>query len=216
MENDKHSALWLIGRSLLPSAGSILGSLVLALALFGFHLLLLSNDVELFLPHVAGRNDDQLAAIYETNILGPLNNLFGSSMLGTVSTLFVWGVVGLAAYSLLEFVAGSYREWRQGKSEISVQTYGKVVRHPLYSQVALRLVWRFALIVLAVAALAVFRPLISSLFAHDIEFLKAPLGPEMLKHLGIVIGGWLLVFHVYVVIFRLFVFRTRVFGEIIY
>ena len=200
----------------MPSLGSLAGSLVLVLAIVGFHLLLLSNQADLFLPHVAGGTSDQLAEIYTSNILGPLNNLFGNSTFGVVSTALVWGLAGWIVYALLDFAVNSWQDWRRSDSDINVPRSGKVVRHPMHSQVVIRVLWRFLLGVIAIAVLIALQPIISNLFSHDIEFLKADSGSEMFKHIGIVIASWLAILHGYVVLFRFFVFRTRVFGEILY
>jgi hypothetical protein len=216
MQYKNRSTLWLFGRTLLPSMGSIAGSMVVILLIVGFHLLLLSNNADLFLPYVAGRSDDQLAEIYESNILGPLNNIFGSGLLGAVSTAFVWGLIGLIIYTLFDFLIASLQEWRRSDSDIAMSEQGKIIRHPLHNQAVIRILWRFLLGVIAIAGIIALRPMILNLFAHDVAFLKAASAVEMLKHLGVVIAGWLLILHLYVVLFRLFMFRTRVFGEIIY
>lgn len=135
--------------------------------------------------------------------------------MGVVSTAFVWGLAGWVVYALLDFMVSSLQEWRRSDTDISVSE-GSVVRHPLHNQVVIRVLWRFLLGVIAIGGLIALQPLISELFRQDVEFLKASTATDMLKHLGIVFAGWFIVLHFYVVIFRLFVFRTRVFGEIIY
>jgi len=57
---------------------------------------------------------------------------------------------------------------------------------------------------------------ISGLFNQDVALLRSVSAVGMLEHAGIVLAGWAAVFHVYVVLFRLFVLRTRIFGEILY
>lgn len=215
MENQKHSNLRLFLRTLTPSLSSLAGSLALMVFVVGFHLLLLSNQSELFLPHVAGENNDQLALVYETNFLGPLNNLFGSSFLGVASTALIWGLTGWLVYALIDFIINSWQDWRRSDTDIAHPGKDQIVRHPMQEQTIIRILWRFLIGIVAVSMLLVLHQVVSNLFQHDVLLLRADNGIEMLKHLIILIVGWLSVFHVYVVLFRLFVFRTRVFGEII-
>lgn len=200
----------------MPSLSSVVGSLVVVLGIIGFHLLLLSGQSELFLPHVTGNSSDQLARIYEANILKPLNSLFGSSLLGVASTALVWGLVGWIIYALLDFAVNSVQEWRRSESDINLPAKNRVILHPMHGQVVIRVLWRFLLGVIAVGSIIAFQPIVSALLNRDIEILRSASSVEMLKHIGITVVSWLAIMHFYVVLFRLFVFRTRVFGEIIY
>lgn len=181
----------------------------------GFHLLLLSSQSELFLPHVAGESNDQLALVYEVNILMPLNNLFGSNFLGVASTALIWGLTGWVVYSLLDFAISSYQEWRRSDTDIMHPGKDRIVHRPAHEQVVIRILWRFLIGVVAVSGLIALQPIVSNLFRQDVLFLKATSGMAMFQHVVFVTVGWLAIFHLYVVLFRLFVFRTRVFGEII-
>lgn len=215
MENQKRSGVRLLLRALTPSASSIVGSFVVMVFIIGFHLLLLSNQPELFLPHVAGSSNDQLTEIYENSILGPLDNLFGNDFMSVASTALVWGITGWVVYSLIDLGITSYQEWRRSDEDIAYPGKNRIIRHPMHNQIVTRFLVRFAVSVLAVAGLFILRPVISTLLYHDIQFLRASSPIEMLRHAAVVIAGWLMVLHVYVVLFRLFAFRTRVFGEII-
>src|SRR5687768_12811735 len=98
------------------------------LGVVGFHLLLLSQEADLLLPHLAGSTNDQLAQIYQTSVLGPLNRAFGSDWLGIVSTALVWGLVGFVVYSIMEYLVSLITEWRSNDTDITMQSQ-KVVRH---------------------------------------------------------------------------------------
>lgn len=215
MENQKRSSGRLLLRTLTPSASSIVGSLVVMVVVIGFHMLLLSNQPELFLPHVAGSDNDQLTDIYENSILGPLDSLFGNDFMGVASTALIWGLTGWIVYSLIDLAITSYQDWRRSDEDIAYPGKNHIVRHPMHNQIITRLLVRFAVGVTAVGGLFIFRPIISTLFYHDIQFLRANSPVEMLQHAAAVIIGWLVILHIYVVLFRLFAFRTRVFGEII-
>lgn len=216
MQYRERSFAWLLLRTLTPSWVSLAGSLTITLIIISFHMLLLSNRADLFLPHVAGRSDDQLVKIYQSNILEPLNTLFGNSLFGVMSTALLWGLVGWIIYALLDFITTSLREWESGKREITVPRKGDIVHSPLHNQIVIRILWRFLVGVVAVALVIALHPLIVNLLSNDVALLKSSSGMEMLKYLGADVGGWLLILHIYVVLFRLFVFRTRTLGEIIY
>jgi len=188
---------------------------VALVGIVGFHFLLLSNQPELFLPHVAGSNNDQLTKIYENSILGPLDNLFGNDFLGLASTALVWGFAGWIVYSLIDFGITTFQEWRTSDEDIAYTGKDRIVRRPMYNQTLTRILWRFVIGVVAIGGLFVLRPVISTLFYHDIEFLRTDSPTNMAQHALTVILGWMLIMHFYVVLFRLFSFRTRVFGEII-
>jgi hypothetical protein len=216
MNYNEHSQWRLVLRSLLPSASSLVGGFVLGLGVIGFHLLLLSQQAELFLPHVTGAVDDRVAQIYTTSVLGPLDQTFGSSTFGLLSTAFVWGLVGWIIYALLDYAVTSLKEWRTSKTDISVQGKNEIVRHPMQHQFVIRNLWRFLLSVLLVVYTVGLQPVIANLLARDISSLRANTATEMLAHIGIALLGWTVIFQVYVILFRFFVFRTRVFGEILY
>jgi hypothetical protein len=201
----------------MPSASSLVGGFVLAVIIMGLHLFLLSNDqANLLLPHLAGTTNDQLAEVYNTTIQQRLDEAFGNTTFGVISTAVVWGAAGLLVYTVADFIFSNIRDLRASNTNVAVPIKNEVIDHPLHRQIVIRLLWRFLIgIVLVVATLA-FGPFISGLFQYDVALLGTDSVLEMLKLTAMSLGGWTLIFHVYVVLFRLFVLRTRVFGEIIY
>jgi len=215
MENQKRTNVKLFIRTLTPSISSIVGSITVVLGIVGFHLLLLTNQPDLILPHVTGSSGDQLTRIYEDSILAPLDNLFGNNIMGALSTVFLWGIVGWIVYLLIDFGIVSYQEWRRSDEDIAYPGKNRFIRHPMHGQILTRFAVRFSVGLAVISSLFLFRPIIKSLFNNDILFLRASSPLEMLKYAGVGIISWLLVLHVYVVLLRLFAFRTRIFGEII-
>lgn len=215
MAHENRSNFQLVVRTITPSPTSIVGSLAIITFLVGFHLLILSNRPELFLPHVAGESNDQLARVYQANILGPLDSVFGSNFLGIVSTALIWGLTGWVVYSLIDFAVDSYREWKRSDSDITHPGKDQYVKRPSHEQTVIRIFWRFLVGIVAICVIIALQMIAPNLLRHDIWFLQADSWFQMVWHLAIVVIGWLLVFHVFVVLLRFFVFRTRVFGEII-
>jgi hypothetical protein len=216
MSYNRRSAFWLVLHTLAPSAASLVIGIVLTVFVVGFHLVLLSQEADLLVPQFAGTFNDQLAQEYAINILGPLDRLFGNSVFGTLSTALLWGFVGWAIYAIADFIIINVKDLRESKRDINVQLKTQVTRHPLENQLVIRMLWRFLWGMVLIVVTLGLQPVIANLFRHDIALLRSPSAVEMLRHSVIVIGGWALIFHMYVVLFRFFVLRTRVFGEIIY
>ena len=201
---------------LAPSAGSLIGSVVFAVGIVAFHMLLLSQQADLLLPHFTGTMNDQLAEVYATAVLGPIDRAFDSSLLSTLTTAFVWGVVGWVIYAVVDYLVVRSRELRNSNRDITVPLKNQVVHSPLHHQIVIRLLWRFLMGLLLILLTVLLQPVVAKLFEQDVLFLRADSPFQMLRHIGISLGGWLIILHVYVMLFRLFVLRTRVFGEIIY
>ncbi len=216
MDYKNRGPMGLILHTVSPSGASLVGTLLFVVVIVGFHLLLLSQDANLLLPHFAGTVSDQLAREYADVIVQPMNRLFGNSELGTLSTAVVWGLVGWALYAAADFVIMNIQEVRRGEHAITMSGKNQVVHHPLQNQLIIRLLWRFLWGMVLVVATIMLQPVIANLFQHDIALLRSDSAVDMLRHAAIVLVGWAMIFHLYTVLFRLFVLRTRIFGEIIY
>lgn len=212
----KTSGIKLFLRSLLPSAASIVCSLAATVGIVGFHLLVLSRDASLFLPRVAGSSNEQLARLYAANIVEPIDKAFANSVFGALSSAFLWGLVGWGIYAFADFVLTTARELHQSDTNIQLPLKNQVIQHPLHRQAIVRMLWRLMVSLLFLVATFALLPVLSWLFKMDVRIVQSENFLDMLKLIGMVVLGWLGVFHVYVVLFRLFLLRTRVFGELIY
>lgn len=207
--------LWL--RSLTPSAASLAGSFVIVVILLGFHLLVLSGDPTLFVPHLAGReSNDQLAQAYSSVVQRPLDRTFGNDTFGIVSTAVVWGVIGWVVYAIIDFILMTVKDLRSDAAQVTVPNKNKIIAHPLHRQLIVRILWRFTVGLLLIMVTIGLHPVISKLFRYDVKLIMTGSILEMLKLIFLLLAGWLAVLHLYVVLFRMFVLRTRLFGEIIY
>lgn len=213
---EKHKDWQLYLRALVPSAASLLGSLLLIIVIVGFHMVMLSRDPTLFLPHLTGMSGQDLADLYDNRVVQPIDQAFSSHLLGVLSTALVWGALGWGIYAVFDFLWSTRKALQEGDQEINMPYRTQVVSHPLHKQILTKVIIRFAVGMLAIIITVGMLPLMSNLFARDIAFLQAPNAAEMAKQGVIILVGWLAILHVYVVLGRWFVFRTRVFGEIIY
>jgi hypothetical protein len=207
--------LWL--RSLTPSAVSLTGGFVIVVVIIGLHLLVLSGDPTLFLPHLAGREaNDQLAQAYGSVVQRPLDQTFGNDAFGVASTALVWGAIGWVIYAIIDFILMTVKDFRSDAKQVTVPDRNRVIVHPLHRQLIVRILWRFTVGLTLIMITIGLHPIISKLFGYDVKLLMTGSAAEMIKLLCLVFVGWMAILHLYVILFRLFVLRTRLFGEIIY
>lgn len=207
--------LWL--RSLAPSAASLAGSFVIVVIIVGFHLLVLSGDPTLFVPHLAGReSNDQLAQAYSSVVQRPLDQTFGNDTFGVISTAAVWGFVGWIIYAIIDFILMTVKDFRNDAGQVAVPDKNKIIAHPLHHQLIVRILWRFTVGLTLIMVTIGLNPIIAKLFEYDVTLIMTDSILEMIKLACLIFIGWMTILHGYVVLFRLFVLRTRMFGEIIY
>jgi hypothetical protein len=217
MSYKERSSWWLLLRSLLPSGMGLAGGLLGTVLIVGLHVVILSNDPKLLVPQLTGQPaDDQLINVYTTVVRQPIDMAFGSNALGVLSSAVLWGVVGWLLYALADFLIAALRDLKNSDTDISIPRKNQVVRHPLHRQIVIRVMWRFLMGMLLVVTTVGLQPIVSQLLQRDALLLGSDSAVEMLKQAGIILMSWLGIFHLYTVLFRLFVMRTRVFGEILY
>jgi hypothetical protein len=202
-------------RSLLPSPTSVAGSFVVALSLVIMQVIMSSLHAGRLFPHLFGQVSDQWVAYYTRTILNPLEQIFDSPIGGSIAVGLLWAVVGLIIYGSLAFAVSSISEVKRDNDEIRVSAEGLVTHHPLRSTLIARTVWRLTIGICVVIVTALLGSFILSLPGHSDQLVHAPNMLEVAKQTGIAIGGWMGVFHIYIVLLRLFMFRTRLFGEVI-
>ncbi|HJQ08117.1 MAG TPA: hypothetical protein VJ836_01395 [Candidatus Saccharimonadales bacterium] len=171
----------------------------------------LSKDSGLFLPTLFGAASQEWVGYYTGILAGPLKN----SLVHTAFVGVLWGILGFVVYSAIDFVVTTLQEIRQGEKEIQMSAENQIVRHPLRRTLLIRLAWRLALGLLAATLTLALQPVIATLFVRVELVIHAPTLAEAVGQGGIVLAVLLIILHLYIVLLRLFVFRTRVFGEII-
>jgi hypothetical protein len=206
------STVQVLARSMLPSRESLLFSCLLAFTIMGTHAidLAISGQVS-----PSGLHDVFLQS-YNSYLLKPLAHILGSSAASTAITLLVWGVVGFVVFETIAFVSRNIGDIQSAHRTVTEPRAGMVVRHPLERTILLHIVWRlligFGLIAFTVVAV----PLAHACLLNDYHLLDTVSTVERLRTLGVTTLAWMLLLHTYVVLARLYLFRTRVFGEIIY
>jgi len=198
--------------SLKPSASSLLLSALFGILMIGLHLLLISANAETVLPNVFG---SEWLQTYTDFVIKPLRSFFNNSLLNNVLTALLWAAIGLVIYSAIELVINSWIKWRTSAKEILIGTNRKIVHHPLRGALIGRTVWRVCVswgLILATIAL---QPLFRHIFMTDRQLLSGNFGLQKVWPVVLNVPLWILIIHLYVVLLRWYLFRTRVFGEIV-
>ncbi len=184
--------------------------MVVGAVLVGLHIVLAGTNTASFLP---GFLTDQGATAYTNFIVRPIGGLLGNNGTNSILSIGLWGLFGLIIYSLVEFAINTYQEWRADKQQVSiVNNQLATVEHPLERVLIIKILWRLligiALIVLTIGAAAVLNRLLAgSLQDKSVH--------TFLYKLGVSFAALVVMLHLYIVLLRLFMFRTRLFGEII-
>ncbi len=208
----------LLWRSLLPSTASFIASSVVALVLIGTHLLLLGANAGVLLPNVldslgnswAGSSSSQPMAV-SNHIMSAIHNpTFNTALIAAI-----WGFFGWVLYETIRLIVDGLRSIRTSQKAVYVPDGAHIASHPLRRALLVRLLWRACVTLLAVLATVLLEPVLEAIWRWDQEMIRAVSLRDLLELVGRAFLAWLLILHVGTVILRLFVFRTRVYGEVI-
>lgn len=197
--------------SILPTASGLIIYVVLAVAIAVVHLVALGVSGTAYPEHL----DDELLMGYANFIIRPLLVFVNHDFVNSALTLVLWAVVGSLVAALLGAGANALNDWRNTRDDISVPRYGIVIRHPMQHSLIMRFLWRFGIgaIIVAYTIFALLAARYS--FASDLQILSAAGTSEVAYRFGLSVLIWTAIFHGYIILLRLYVQRTRIFGEII-
>ncbi len=202
----------LILRSCLPSVTSAIVSFVLAGVVVGIHLLTISLHTNTGLARIFGQG---WVETFTTFIAQPVRNVLNNNVLNSLLTVLLWAIIGLIIYTIIERIALAFGNWRQANREVYRKGKQATVTHPQIHTLFVRMLWRFLISVMLVMLTILIQPLMRRLFGNDVAvFGKGAMAALVL--VAINVAGWMAIEHVYLVLLRWYMFRTRVFGEIIY
>ncbi|HEY8999145.1 MAG TPA: hypothetical protein VIM53_02405 [Candidatus Saccharimonadales bacterium] len=201
----------LLLRASAPSSASLLGCFGLATLIVASHIVMLSLSYGTVLPSIF---DGDFAANYTNHIVQPLETLFNNSAYSRALAIVIWGCIGLAFYTVVTTVSGLFRRWREAENDVVMVAEGRYI-HPLRRSFVLSLLWRVGLGVAAVAALVVLQPTFKRLFSVDGRLFANTFTPHDLYEIFLSIFVWAVMLHAATVFLRLYLLRTRLFGEII-
>lgn len=200
----------LIARSLTPSASSGFLCVIIGIALELIHIVLLSVSLGTALPGVL---DGQWAVAYTENVVQPLSTFFTNNIFNKLIVASLWGAVGLAVYMGFEYGIHNYRMVQEAKRQVALNANGSWDRGPMQRYFVRAMLWRVGVLVMAFVFLAAMQPL----FKYAIDT-----GPQVLVSRDLASDGlrvaagalvWALFCHGIVVLLRLYMQRTRLFGD---
>lgn len=214
MNKDNSFSFWhLLWRSLLPSTTSFIWGSIFALLIIGLHLLLLSINSGVVLPHifdsVGGWSNGS------SQLLAPVRSTIHSSYANSALVVLLWGLVGWTVYEITSGIVTAARAVRDDRQTVYMPSEAHVVYHPLRRTLIVRIIWRFCVLVLAITAATLLQPLIHEIWVWDEQTMHVASMPGLLRLVGLAYISWLFILHVLLIFLRLFLFRTRVYGEVV-
>jgi len=210
MATKQFSAGQLIARSLTPSASSGFLCVLIGFGLEITHIVLLSVSLGTALPGVL---DGQWAVAYTENVVQPLSTFFTNNVFNKLIVASLWGAVGLAVYMGFEYGIHNYKMVQEAKRQVALNSQGSWDKGPMQQYFFRAMIWRVAVIVLAFVFLGVMQPL----FKYALEVAPQVLVSRDLSTDGVRVAAaamvWALFCHGIVVLLRLYLQRTRMFGD---
>ncbi len=215
MTRNPFSFWHLLFRSLLPSSASLIVSSVITFVVVGLQIILLSLRQGTFMPQLFGNTAGNWTNAYTRFIIDPVENFTTNNTVNTVLLGMLWGLVGWALFLIVMSIVSTAHDVRENREAVYVPSPQQVVRHPLQNTLIMRLIWRAGIIVLAIVTTVFLAPVVRDILER-IETGSYATSPATLAvNIGIIYFGWIGVMHAYIVLLRLFLFRTRVRGEIV-
>lgn len=212
----KSFTFWhLLFRSFLPSSASVIVGSVITFCLIAIQILLLSLRQGTLLPQLFGGASSHWANAYGQFVIDPVKAFTTNNTVNTVLLALLWGLLGWVLFLIVTAVTDTTRDVRENQAAVYVPTPENIVHHPLQRSFVMRLIWRVGIIAIAVVALVLLAPLMSNMLDYVESGMYASNLASLLLNILVVYFGWMAVLHVYTVLLRLFLFRTRVRGEIV-
>lgn len=199
-------------RSLLPSAISSTLCICFSVVVVVLHLLLLSFSTGTSLPKLF---DGQWGLEYTDYIVGPVERVMNNMAVNNVLVVVLWGFVGLCTYGLIDYCVQLSRDWRHAEHDVEVSGSGYgYVAHPLRRTFVISLLWRLGIVIVAVMAFVFAQPLIQQAFRAGPDIILGSISPaDTARELALELAVWAFLAHWCVVLLRLFLMRTRIFGD---
>jgi hypothetical protein len=198
--------------SVAPTLSSVITYLLLSIVFIVGHLLAISLSGTAF----PASFDEQLLQNYANIVIQPLATVLNTGGAANIVTLAFWGLAGWIICAIIAALATRFNDWRETQRDISIPAYGVVVRHPLRRTLFVRMLWQAFIAITIVLFTALILPVIRYCLQNDVRAIQATSFEQGFYLSAITAVVWMAIFHTYVVLFRLYLLRTRIFGEILY
>ena len=202
----------LVLHSLAPTAVGAIGYVAIGIVIIGAHLLGLSLSGTAF----PASFDENLLQGYANFIIQPLATVVNDTSFNSGLTILIWGITGWVLCSVVATIAGAINDWRNTENDITMPWEGVIVHHPLQRNLIVRSLWRLMIGICIILYTAAILPVVRYCLGNDVLALQVDSFATGFYISAFTVLVWTAVFHVYVVLFRLYVLRTRLFGEILY
>ncbi|HKU18658.1 MAG TPA: hypothetical protein VJP80_05280 [Candidatus Saccharimonadales bacterium] len=175
------------------------------------HLLLLSLAAGTSLPALL---DGQWGVAYTNDVVGPAERLAHNLTLNNILIIGLWGVVGLGVYILFEFFHHFASDWRHAEHDIELTAEGHIINHPMRRTFLSMVLWRVSVLCVAAISFIAVQPLIQHMFSVEPRIVLGALSfGRALAAVCFSLIIWIFLAHGFVVLLRLFLMRTRIFGD---
>jgi hypothetical protein len=207
------SSAQLFVHTLLPSAISLAVCPLIGLIFVGAHTLILSASGIAY----PNSTNDVFMLFYANHIIQPIASALNNGALNSGLTIMLWGLAGLAAHAIIAAIVNGTSQWRTTEHDVAIPNTGVVVRHPLEHSLFSRAAWRLCIIILAIAFTLLILPVVRWSLSNDWRILaEIEQFPQVLWLALSTILVWAAILYGYLVLLRLYLFRTRVFAELLY
>ncbi|HSW74393.1 MAG TPA: hypothetical protein VLG16_00840 [Candidatus Saccharimonadales bacterium] len=217
MHPTNYFSFWyLFLRSLLPTVASFIVCSIIAFAMIGVHLLLISMNAGMVLPRIFNSLTGTYTPQNTSQFVRPIGSVVHSPHFSMVVLVAVFMLGGWATFKLVEMFVTAVRNLHENQKSVYVPAEMVVVYHPLRRALAARLAWRFCILVIAISFVMLAQPLVQHIWTWDERVSQADTLLGLARYLVVVYAAWMTLLHVLLVLLRLFLLRTRVFGEMVH
>ncbi len=215
MKNNPFSFWRLLLRSILPSSASIIVSSIVTFVIVGMQVLLLSLKQGSLLPQFFGNAGGSWTEAYSKYVLDPVALFTTNNTVNTVLLALLWGLVGWVLFLIVTSVVTTMHDVRENNQAVAMPSPEHIIHHPLQSTLIMRLIWRAGILTAMVVMTVLFVPVVGDILARAESGSYADNYVQLGANILVIYFGWMGVMHAYIVLLRLFLFRTRVRGEIV-
>ncbi len=196
-------------RSLLPSPTSFLLCGIVGFLTVVSAILLSSVTVGTSLPGVF---DGQWAIVYTQNVVQPLTTFLSNNLFNKLLVAGLWGFAGFIVYVAFEYVMHNRKALNDTKHDIQMAR-GQIVQQPLKDEYWASVKWRVGVVIGGIIFVIAMQPFLHHATGVAPKFvLSQHLGADSIQ-VAIAIVEWSVFWHGFVVFLRLYLQRTRIFGD---
>jgi len=196
---------------------TVLSVLVCALVAAGFiilHFILLSINQGAFLPNLF---DGDWAAFYSNSVTRPLLLITQNDVVNQIIAALLWGILGVIVYAIITFISRRISWFRSEQSAMRMDGGQAFKYHTPIVSVVGRAIFRFAVLVVGVLFSMLVGPFFSSRFSqHTSIFDGLVPATEAAMTIALTVILVAVSLQIYLALLRLFLLRTKIFGEVIY